>query len=465
MGSKKLLFVSPLRRLTIRKPSASVLLFATTIMVAIIANTPLSEGYFAILDYPVILQVGRFNLFSYGGETMSLLEFANDVLMVLFFLNVGLEIKQETLVGELSSLKRALFPVIAAVGGMAFPVLFYLAVCHKSPEMNGMAIPMATDIAFALAVLSSIKGVPPILKTFLATLAVADDIGGILAIAIFYTAHMDFLMLAIGFGILALLYLAARGGVRDLWLYYLGLVFVWFFFLHSGLHTTIAGVLVAFVMPAKSKIRTREMVDHLRSRLNLFPEGSHRETKGGVVLLPHEQLGVLHGISRLTQSSVSPVQRMESQLTSMVNYLVLPLFAFVNAGVVLGGFTINEFVGVPLAVIVGLLVGKTLGIYLFSRLYLLVTKSPFPKGMNKVTLLGLSALGGIGFTVSLFIASLSFPGEASTAEILNQAKVGIFLGSILSGVLGFVLLQTHFNRKHKRQIAKKQVEVAAATPE
>lgn len=457
MSRAKFFFQTPIRRFATRKPSASTLLFLTTIAVAIIANTPLSEFYFEILQKPITLQIGGFNLFSHHGEPMSLMSFANDVLMVLFFLNVGLEIKQETLVGELSSLKRAMFPVVGAVGGMIFPVLLYFAVCHTAPAVKGMAIPMATDIAFALAVLSSIKGLNPMLKTFLATLAVADDIGGILVIAIFYTAHIDFLMLGLGVLCLGVIYVLGRLRVQHLWVYYFGLLTTWFFFLHSGVHTTIAGVLVAFLLPAKPKAHTREMVDLLRSRLNLFPEGNLRTSKSGAILLPHEQIGVMHSISRLMRNAVSPVQRMEQQLTSLVNYLVLPLFAFVNAGVQLGGMDMQQFFGVPLAIILGLFVGKTVGIALFARLYLWITKSTYPKGMNAITLLGVSVLGGIGFTVSLFIAALSFPAD-TLSHLLNEAKVGIYAGSILSGLIGYLILQTYYIRKGKQGPAKESIQ-------
>lgn len=311
---------------------------------------------------------------------------------------------------------------------------------------------MATDIAFSLAVLSAVKGVPPALKTFLATLAVADDIAGILVIAIFYSHGINLLMLGIGIVLLGFLYLLSRRRVRYLWVYYLGLLLVWYFFLRSGIHTTVAGVLVAMLIPAKSLYKTSEMVDVVKSRLSLFPEGDQRTRKGGIAMLPNEQLLVAQSIQEVTKEAISPVQRMETQLNSFVNYFILPLFAFVNAGISFQGFDWGDFLNIPLAIILGLVLGKPIGVYLFSRLYLLFTKSPMPKWMNRSELLGVALICGIGFTVSLFMATLTF---RTMPELLNEAKVGIFSGSLFAGIIGYIYLTLHYHYKqrHQRKVA------------
>lgn len=437
---------SPLKKLANFRPSGSFLLMLMTIVVIILANTSARDGYFSILNLPIILQVGDFNLFALHGSAMTLAEFANDVLMVLFFLHVGLGIKQEMLVGELSSLKKAMFPVVAACGGMIFPILVYSAVCHTPEGIHGAAIPMATDIAFSLAVLSAVKGVPPALKTFLATLAVADDIGGILVIAIFYSHGLNFLMLGIGLAILVILYFIGRCGVRHLWVYYIGLLCVWYFFLRSGIHTTISGVLVAMIIPAKSLYKTRDMIDIVKGRLSLFPEDAQRSKDNGVTMLPSEQIEAAEKIQKVSTEAISPVQRMEGQLDSFVNYFILPLFAFVNAGITFQGFEWSKFVEVPLAILLGLVLGKTIGVYIFSRLYILFTRSKMPKWMNRIELLGVATICGIGFTVSLFMATLTFKDAPS---ILNGAKVGIFGGSIISGIIGYIYLTLHYKLKGK----------------
>lgn len=443
---------SPLKRLTTFRLSSSLVLILTALLVIILANSPIKDTYFAILDLPIKLQVGHFDLFQVHGEDMTLAQFANDVLMVLFFLHVGLSIKEEMLVGELSSIKKALFPVVAALGGITFPVLIYLMVCHKEPGIHGMAIPMATDIAFSLAVLTSIRGVPTQLKTFVASLAVADDIAGILVIAIFYSSGLDFLMLGIAIIILAILYFLGRFGVRDLWIYGLGLLFVWYFFLRSGIHTTISGVLVAMMIPAKSTYNTRQMVDLLRSRLALFPESSQRCSRSGATLLPSSQIEVAQNMMHITSRSVSPVQRMEANLEKLVNYFVLPLFAFVNAGLTFSGIHANEILGIPLAIFLGLVVGKTLGIFLFSRLYLWLTKQGLPNWLHSNELFGAALVCGIGFTVSLFLATLTFE---DAPELLNQAKLGIFFGSLFSGCVGYAYLSWHYKKIARKRTAHK----------
>ncbi len=433
--------VMPLVRITTRKPNATALLFLATILAVILANTAFSDTYFEILKYPIHLEVGSFEIFSHHGHTMSLGQFVNDVLMVIFFLTVGLEIKQEMLVGELASLKKASLPIIAAIGGMAIPVLCFMLVTPSGPAAHGAAIPMATDIAFALAVLASLgKRVPTSLKIFLTALAVTDDIGGIIVIALFYGSDINLMMMGIGFGILAMMYLAGRMRVQSLLFYFVCTFFVWAFFLQSGIHTTIAGVLAAFTVPARPRVHTKNLRNEIRALFNILPSSKEAREAGNTLVLTHTQISVINSIRRKARSAISPMQLMEELLTPFVNYFVLPLFAFANAGITLGGISLESVFGLPLAIFVGLFLGKTVGVSLFTWLAVKLKLCKYPKGMNTKNLIALSVLGGIGFTVSLFIATLSY-ADPSHANLLNDAKLGIFVGSIVSGLVGYFALK------------------------
>ena len=237
--------LKPLRRFAMQKPNASILLFMAMILAMLFANSPWAESYHNILSHPIDLKIGNFTPFMHHGEVMPMLVFVNDALMAVFFFVIGLEIKQEILIGELSSVRKALLPIIAACGGMIVPVLFYFLVCHSAPEVRGVAIPMATDIAFALAVLGLLgKRVPLSMRIFLTALAVVDDIGGIIIIALFYSGEIAFEPLLISLALLALLYVGGRMRVNNIAFYYIIGFFVWMLFLESGIHPTIAGVLV-----------------------------------------------------------------------------------------------------------------------------------------------------------------------------------------------------------------------------
>ncbi|MFC4665815.1 Na+/H+ antiporter NhaA [Falsiporphyromonas endometrii] len=443
--------ISPFKRITTQKPNATVLLFLAAVLAVIVANSSMSGFYNTLLDYKVSLQIGGYELFAHHGETMTLLQFVNDALMAIFFFVVGLEIKQEMLVGELSSVRKALLPVIAAFGGMIVPILFYMLICHSGDAARGAAIPMATDIAFALAVLSMLgKKVPTSLKTFLTALAVVDDIGGIVVIAIFYSSHIEFGLLLAAFAIIVFMFLCGKFGYARKWLYYIGGIIVWTLFLESGVHATIAGVLVAFTIPTKTKICHKKLQDEIQLLFNMMPSGE-RSFKGST-MLSHKQVEVLHTIQQTAYNSVPLVQEIESNFSSFVNYVVLPLFAFVNAGVVIGGVTTETLMGVPLAIVLGLVLGKCLGIFSFTWLFVKSGVGKMPKGMTTHNLLALSMIGGVGFTVSLFLASLSF-GEAMP-ELFNGAKIGIFAGSIISGVVGFFWLRHVLNKEHALAASK-----------
>ena len=415
-----------------------MLLFLATIIAVAIANSPWSTSYEDFLRYPVQVIIGSIELFRHMGHTMTISQVVNDALMAIFFFLVGLEIKQELLVGELSSPKKAILPVIAALGGMIFPVLFFLGVTPNHPESLGAAIPMATDIAFALAVLGSLGGrVPKSLYVFLATLAVADDIGGIIVIALFYSKGVSLLPLGIGLALVGLLFLLGRLRVTALEPYIIVGIAVWALFLQSGIHPTIAGVLVALCIPAGSKGHIRELSRKLRE-LTSHLSTEAREAERAVIL-SHDQLKRIAEIKDTAGQAISPVQTLEHALKPLVDNLILPLFAFVNAGVSFGDVSADMLLGLPLAIFLGLFLGKTVGISLFTYVAIRVKLCAWPEGMNLPRLISLAVLGGIGFTVSLFIANLAYDGP-ELAQLLNEAKLGIFAGTIISGVVGYMLL-------------------------
>lgn len=434
--------LKPLRRFAIQKPNASLLLFAATIVAMVLANSPWADRYHQLLAFPIDLQAGQFNFFAHHGETMSMLAFVNDALMAVFFFVIGLEIKQEVLIGELSSVRKALLPIIAACAGMIVPVLFYMLVCNTPPEVNGAAIPMATDIAFALAVLGLLgKRVPLSMRIFLTALAVVDDIGGIIIIALFYSGHIAFEPLLISLIVLALLYVGGKFRVHNRLFFYIGGFIVWLLFLESGIHPTIAGVLIAFTVPARPVVKLDDFTCDMTGYLNMLDYTEVRQSRKAEVLTP-TQIQVLNNIHTLADKTISPLQTIADKLHPLVNYVILPLFAFVNAGVTFGDIQPQTLVNVPLAVFVGLFVGKTLGIFSFSYLFACTPFASMPTGMSKRNLFGVSMLGGIGFTVALFIANLSFDGStAAGADLLNQAKLGVFTGSFISGLCGYLVLK------------------------
>ena len=416
--------------------AASILLFLTAIAAAVIANSPVAPAYQEFLAYELHLSIGAFNLLSHGGHNLTMLEFVNDGLMTFFFLMVGLEIKRELLVGELSSFRKAILPFIAACGGMLIPVLLYAFVSPPGTEGGqGLAIPMATDIAFSLGVLSLLGSrVPFSLKIFLTAFAVVDDIGGILVIAIFYSSHVSYgYLLAAALLYVLLYFIGKRGSTNKVFFLVIGVV-IWYMFLQSGIHSTISGVILAFVIPAKPQLYVGRYIEQIRSAINTFPS-----MKSESIVLTNEQIAKLKEVESASDRVISPLQSLEDNLHGAVNYFILPLFAFVNAGVMFGGD--GELIGeVSIAVGLGLLVGKFMGIYSFTWIAIKSGLAPMPVGMGWRNIAGVALLGGVGFTVSLFVASLSFGSDYPM--LLNQAKFGILFSSLVAGLLGYMVL--HF---------------------
>jgi NhaA family Na+:H+ antiporter len=372
---------------------------------------------------------------------MTLLSFINDALMAIFFFSIGLEIKREILVGELSSFKQALLPIIGAIGGMIVPVVIYTILSSGTEYAGGAAIPMATDIAFSLGVLAMLGSrVPLSLKIFLTTLAVVDDIGGIVVIATFYTSHIEPMLLVYAAACLVLLLLGSALRIKSQ-VFYLGVGgVVWFLFLNSGIHPTIAGVLVAFCVPATPVYAPKKYIKKIKESIGNF-KNEDEENFDKLTILSKNQMNWLKEVESASDKVISPLQELEDTLHPFVNFFIVPVFAFANAGIFLLDLDpVSIFQGISLSIICGLILGKFIGIFTFSWLAIILRLAPKPAYSTWSMLGGVSMLGGIGFTVSLFIATLTFGGNPEQASLLDHAKLGIVVGSILAGILGSLWL-------------------------
>lgn len=426
--------------------SGGNVLIVATILALVVANIPgINQMYNDFWEQEIRLQVGSFNIFSHAGHPMSMLQFINDALMAIFFFTIGLEIKREVLVGELSSFKQALLPIIAAIGGMVVPVGIYLMLSAGTDFSSGAAIPMATDIAFSLGVLAMLGSRVPIsLKIFLTTLAVVDDIGGIIVIAAFYSTHIEAMLIVYALILLGVLFLGSVFKIQSKIFYLLIGTIVWYLFLNSGIHPTIAGVLVAFCIPATPVFPPKKYIQTIRRSIAYF-NAEDDELLNRRSILNKDQMDWLKQIESASDKVISPLQELEDSLHPVVNYLIIPIFAFANAGITLWHMDASALVGgIGLAIICGLVLGKFLGLFVFSWLTVKLHLAPMPQYCNWKMMASISMLGGIGFTVSLFIANLSFGSMgAHGLELLNNAKLGIVVGSLLAGVLGFMMLH-HF---------------------
>lgn len=441
-----------------RHANGGNILIAATVLALIVANVPwIRDVYANFWDQEVFLQVGSFNIFSHAGHPMTMLQFINDALMAIFFFSIGLEIKREVLVGELSSFRQALLPIMGAIGGMIFPVVLFALLSMGTDYIDGAAIPMATDIAFSLGVLAMLGSrVPVSLKIFLTTLAVVDDIGGIIVIAVFYSTHIEVMLLVYAVVILGLLLLGNKLHIKSKIFYLtLGCV-VWFLFLNSGVHPTIAGVLVAFCVPATPVFPPQKYIKDIRRAISKF-SAEDDDALQRCSILDKEQMNWLKVIESSSDKVISPLQDLEDSLHPIVNNFIVPLFAFANAGIYLMGINPAEVVeGISMAIIVGLVVGKFIGILSFSWLTVKTHLAPMPEGTNWKMMASIAMLGGIGFTVSLFIANLSFGAMGEHGlQLLNQSKLGIVVGSLLAGIFGFLLLHHFLPKANKEENVKK----------
>ncbi|KLD96636.1 Na+/H+ antiporter NhaA [Aliarcobacter butzleri] len=370
---------------------SGLILFVVTVLAVTIANSSFGSYYFELFSTQLGITFGQLN------ASMSLLHWINDVLMAIFFLVVGLEIKREMLIGELSSVKKASFPIIAAIGGMIVPAILYISL--NPDHITGFGVPMATDIAFALGILMLLGNkVNPAIKLFLVTLAVVDDLGAIVVVAIFYTNELHFEYFLYAFAVYSIIWFLNYKNVQKLTPYIILGVFLWIFIHKTGIHSTIAGVLLAFAIPLNKKADLEESVEHL--------------------------------------SVDNPLVKLEHALHNFSAFIIMPLFAFANAGVIIDFSNVIEHQLIVLGVALGLIIGKPIGIFSFTYLATKLKISVKPENVTWNDIFAVGFLGGIGFTMSIFISHLAFSDET----IVGAVKLGIFASSVIAAIIGSVLL-------------------------
>lgn len=428
--------LKPINDFLHKEASGGILLIIFTVVALIWANSPWSDSYHNLWNTYISINTGDLSL------KLSFLHWINDGLMVIFFFVVGLEIKRELLVGELSSVKKASLPVAGAIGGMLVPALFYVFFTSGTEAVNGWGIPMATDIAFVVGILAILGSRVPLgLKVFVVSLAIADDIGAVLVIAIFYTSQISISALLAAAVILVLLGIVNKLGVKSLIIYStLGLL-LWLAVLQSGIHATIAGVLLAFTIPVKARINTKRFSEKTKDLLDKFNSaGEHGEN---VLTNENRQTDVM-AIEENCKKILTPLQRFEHGLHPWSSFLIIPLFALANAGVTLTGMDLGAALtsSVSVGIIAGLFLGKQFGIFAFAWLAVKIKLASLPEGVSWRKIYGGGILAGIGFTMSLFIAGLAFNDDS----LLNLAKIGILTASLIAGVVGYLFLKASLSK-------------------
>ncbi len=423
--------LTPFEEFIHRQTTSGILLMGMAVLALVLANGPLASAYQQIAHTQISLNIGGWAL------EMTLHHWINDGLMALFFFVVGLELKRELLVGELANPRHAVLPIAAAIGGMVVPALVYFAVNPQGGAASGWGIPMATDIAFAVGVLALLASrVPKALITFLVALAIVDDLGAVMVIAVFYTDSIALGPLAASGGLFTLLLVFNLGGIRNPIPYFIVAVLMWYALQHSGVHATLAGILGALSVPAKPKYDPVRFSEHVKKLMSRF-DASHQPGKS--IMTNTELRAVVQALENGVHSVEAPLQRLEHIWHMPVAYLVIPIFALANAGIPLSVDTLAENLSHPvtLGVLLGLVVGKFLGITGASWLVLKLGVAQLPKDTRLTQIAGVSLLAGIGFTMSIFVAELAFGGRE---DLLLVAKTGILAASLVAGVAGFIWL-------------------------
>ncbi|MCB0450347.1 MAG: Na+/H+ antiporter NhaA [Confluentibacter sp.] len=428
--------LTPFQKFTKIESFSGILLVLATIIALIWANSPVSDSYFSLWNSKIGFGFAGFELYK------PLLLWINDLLMAIFFFVIGLEIKRELLVGELNTTKKMVFPLVGALGGMALPVILFIFINQNPETAKGWGVPMATDIAFALAILKLLGNkVPMALKIFLTAFAIIDDMVAVLIIAIFYSGNLQITMLLLALAFLAMLYLLSYKGFYSKFLLVFVGALVWFLFLKSGIHPTIAGVLLAFSVPLQQKINTATFI----SSLNSISEKINKSSEKKKSVLTKKQIQEIDNLEDWTSKYQSPLQHLEHRLHDWVAYFIIPLFALANAGVVLST-DIQLDQSLIVTIIICLVAGNSIGITSLIFLAKKMRLIEIPKDINRRHIIGVSFIAGVGFTMSIFIASLAFENKP---EYLDAAKIGILIGSFVSGLIGYIVLsRTSKIKKH-----------------
>lgn len=413
--------------------SSSIILMVCTILSLAIANSAFSSDYLQFWDTRMSLIIGNFHL------EKTVAHFIDDFLMAIFFLLVGLEIKREVLEGQLSTFKKAILPLICAIGGMAFPAIIFTIFNGSTEYSKGWGIPTATDIAFSMAVISLLGSrVPLALKVFLIALAIADDLGAVVVIAIFYTSNLDFSYLYMAAATLIILVGLNTAGIKSLVAYWIFGAFLWYFTLKSGIHATISGVLLAFCIPFRTEYTKKQLLEIIEDGVTVI--------KTSLVSFEVQPRDITEELEDIANKTSSPSQVLENQLHGFVAYLVMPIFALCNTGFLIEG-NITEILSTPLSwgIMLGLIIGKPFGIFLTAFLAIKLKIATMPEDVTWTHILGAGMLAGIGFTMSIFITLLAFPDQL---HVQSAGKFAILIASLISGILGFVVLR-FVVKKHK----------------
>lgn len=433
--------ISPIKKFIQNEISGSIVLFTCAIIAMVLANSPLSSHYESFWHQKVSLGFGKYIL------SQDLHHWVNDGLMSVFFFVIGLEIKREVIGGELSSIRKAALPFAAGLGGMLIPALLFFLLNQGTDGQNGWGIPMATDIAFALGLLALLgKNVPLSLKIFLTALAIADDLGAVIVIAVFYTEQIHWHVLGIGGIIFTSLIAINIMGVRNSFVYaLLGIGGLWLAFLLSGVHATLAGVLAAFTIPAKTKINQQYFSTKMSFLVNAFSHTTVSENK----LVTYEQLRLLDTMKKHVSQSETPLQRLEHSMHKLVLYFIMPVFALANAGITINSELLSYFTSpVTVGVMLGLIAGKFFGIVLFVKLIVKLNWASLPLNCNWFHIYGVALLAGVGFTMSLFVTKLAYIDET----LVLQAKLGVISASIIAGIGGILLLKLAIKKQLKADL-------------
>lgn len=422
------ILVTPFQKFVRIESLSGMLLFGATVLALVLANSPLAGQFHSIWQFEVGISTSGFELIK------PLILWINDGLMAIFFFLIGLEIKRELLIGELNTVKKASFPLFAAIGGMLVPVLLFL-VLNKNPEnSHGWGIPMATDIAFSLAILRLLgKRVPLGLKVFLTAFAIVDDLGAVMVIALFYSETIKWSLIAIALVLLAILFFLSYRRIHARELIILFGIIIWVLFLKAGIHPTIAGVLLAFTIPIRQKINVRTYVEKLCDIVDDIKDSGKSDSP----LLSKDQIEGIDDLEDWTEKVQSPLQLLEHRLHNWVAFLIMPLFALSNAGVSFkGDGNLDTMLGG--IIVICLVVGKLVGITLLSWMGVKLRLAELPEGVNFKQIIGIALLAGVGFTMSIFVANLAFYDNPS---LLDSAKAGILIGSLIAGVSGYIVLR------------------------
>jgi NhaA family Na+:H+ antiporter len=428
------LMINPIERFLNLESSGGILLILCTAIAIIWVNSGYEASYHHLWEQKLSIGFGNFAI------DLPLHIWINDLLMAVFFFYVGLEIKREMLAGELSSIKEAAMPIAAAIGGMVFPAAIFLIIIYKfngGIGHEGWGVPMATDIAFSIGILTLLgKRVPVSIKVFLTALAIVDDLGAVLVIALFYSSDMQINYLLYATPLLGLLALFNYLNFRKIPIYILVGMVMWYLFLKSGIHPTVCGVIVAFTIPARRKINLKEFLNTTKAGLAVLES---TKVPPNDIVLDTDQIDAIYTMEEASDKVQSPLQRIENTLHEWVIHFIMPVFALANAAVVFESNILDSlFSPISLAVAIALLIGKCCGITLFSWISVKLGIAALPTNTSWKEIFGVSILAGIGFTMSLFVSNLAF----SDPHMIDQAKIGIFFGSIMSGFIGFFVLKS-----------------------